>query len=208
MIKLEKFSKNQKIAIAAIVVPAALTLIGLIIAVVSLNKKVDTVVNLKPRFINVINNITAIKKEIANLHEMVEQQDELWVSETFRKNDLGSKIQIVNPPESDPREVASFLLIELKQEPLPHSVSVSTAYHTVAKSGILVSHNILRIPFLDPPAVLSKGTDFVDVTYVPKNKPGPLYTLKNFKYTYTDQNFHMEMLPLNVQPAVSSKTDS
>jgi len=183
---MKPLSATQKIAIWGIVVPSVISLIGVLFQGRRVNDKLQPVLELKPVINNVINNITKVEKEVANLKEVVKQQYGLWESETFGRRHLETKVRKVNRPATAPETNASFVFIELNKVPLANSLLVSNERGVSSPGTIRSERNIVLIKYLGMfDGVLDYDTDFINVRYIPdwENHEQP-YSLKGATLLY------------------------
>lgn len=183
---MKSLSTNQKIAVWGIVVPAAISLVGLIFQGKQVDVKLQPVIEMKPVINNVINNITEVKKEVANLKDAVKQQYGLWESETFGKPHLDHSVKKLNRPPTAPRENASFVFLELKKIPLQNSLQISTERGVTAPGTTRTSGNIVTMKFLGSvDRILADDTDFINARYIADwEDDTPLRTLEGATFMY------------------------
>lgn len=172
-----QWTRNQIIAVLAIIVPAVIAIITLFIQVQGLEQKIQPVIEMKPQIINVNNNITRVEKEIANLQEMLKQEDALKEVETFTKKDLNVRFKKIYLPEKIKGETEGVLLFELKKIPFKNSVNITSqnlefiSQGAIPSSAITINRNIVGIYCRNIlQLVLTGDTDVLDITYLPDNK--------------------------------------
>ena len=203
----KRWTRNQKIAVWGLAITFAGIIINLHIQLVNLSRKIQPVIEMKPQINNVINNITKVEKEIANLHEILKQQDALRKTEIFfRIRDLDKKVKIVPPNAATPK-AAGTLIIELAKIPFKNSVVVGTQSKNFAPSSIIVERNIIKIPFRgEVQGILDHDTDFISVAYFPDlENHEDLLSIDGMTYEYTPNkiNFYFHLWkkhPTNHQP--------
>lgn len=186
MPKFPKLKLDQKISIWGIAIPALISLFALF-KVEKLEVKVNPVIEMKPKIVNVIKNVTEVKKEIANLQEMVKQQDELWESATFSKSTLNERIVKINNPDTSNPNRAAFVFVELDKIPLVNSLRVSTESGMLASSIYRTDRNILMLKYLrSVDHILDQDTDFIKVAFIPDvNATEKLRTVKDMTREFT-----------------------
>ena len=172
---------NQRLLFQTLVVTA----FGVLASWVGLLIMYFKVGDQKTEIINVVQNITNVEKEIANLYDVLKQQDDLRTEEGFRKKDLGVKVEKLIIPNED-----NYLLIELSKVPLPKSITVATEERTFPAVSIDNITNIVRIPFNNSMKdILKNDASFISVSYIPdylsKDK---LSILKGYTYSFVNKD--------------------
>lgn len=195
-----KWSRDQKIAFGCLVV----AVIALFFQINSIEQKIQPVIEMKPQIKNVINNITEVRQEIANLNEMLKQQDRLTQTESFTKNDISIKVRKIFTPDGKSSE-PNLLLFELKKIPLKNSVHISGQANEffrsadIAPSQINVFHNIVTVRFIEGlEQVLTRGDSFFDITYLPDVKSRELlFKVQDASCMYGDKGVSCDFTPKN-----------
>ena len=179
-------STTQTIAIWGIIVPAVISSATAIIQNRKVDRSIAPVIQMKPQIVNVINNVTKVEKEIANLSEVLRQQYNLWKSETFRKSDLDIRVKKINRPVTSITTTASSILFELAAIPLENSIIVSSERGVISPNTLEVHKNIVSAKYLGSiDRELDTDTDFFNVRYIPDPENGDkLFTIKGMSYQY------------------------
>jgi hypothetical protein len=158
-----KWTRNQKILIGGLIVSIGM----LFVQVWSLAKKIQPVIEMKPQIVNVINNITKVEKEIANIREAIHQQYAAFKTEIFRKADLGNRITIYTFPG---KPETSMVLFELEAIPVENSIQIGDNYgFSMAASTFFVKLNIifLNVGEMKPADFLKNDKEVYNVKYIP-----------------------------------------
>ncbi len=161
----------------------------------NLKVKIEQSLSIKQQITTVVNNITEVQKEIADIKEYVHQHYGLYRREIFRKVDKDNRIAILE----NPKDGNSVIFFELKLAPEPNSVVISDQ-STVAPSSSfeIVSSNIIKLQRgIKPAAILSEDTNFYEIRYVPIfPSPSRILSLRDFNIKFIDKET-MELKPKN-----------
>lgn len=179
---MSKWTRNQKILVGGLIVGIG----GLFVQVWSLGKRIQPIIEMKPQIINVINNITKVEKEIANLQEMLKQEDSLKETELFTNSDLNIRVKKARSPDNKIKN--GFLVFELKKIPLKNSVLVGRSMGAISPASVRVNKNLIYVGYSniedDLKEVLSGGWS---ITYVPDSQANGLYIIKDASFEFLEK---------------------
>lgn len=192
MMATKKWTRNQKLLLGGIVVSVVLGLLVFIVnlyfQIKTLEKNMDTVIKIEPKITTIINNITKVEKEIANIHEAMHQYFANRQTEVFRKEDVGKKVKVF--PHPILKESGYVVFIELKNIPEPNSVEISTESGVRGSTTTLPFRNILGHKVRgDVEDFLTGDGTFFSVRYYPNLEANlSLCTVDGMEYTGTESN--------------------
>ena len=159
---------SQRIAIWGVVVPSLISLGSCLLQSWRVKEQIAPIIKMEPKIVNVIENVTRVEKEIANLNEMVRQQNQLWKNETFKKSDLDIRVKKINRPSTTKATTLSSIIFELKNVPLSNSLIVSNERGMMPPNTLEVYRNIVRLKYFGSVDYeLDRETDFFNIKYLP-----------------------------------------
>jgi hypothetical protein len=182
-----KWTRNQKILVIGVIVS-----IGMLFAQVwSLGKRIQPVIEMKPQIVNVINNITKVEKEIANIKEVIHQQYAAFKTEDFRKADLGKRIAIYPNPLSPEDSVIFF---ELQYIPVENSIQIVNSYGVSAPAityELMSNIILLRVRDIKPDNFMKDDKEVYAIKYIPDTMSNKrMDTIKELKIDKVNITLH------------------
>ena len=106
--------------------------------------KVSEIIEVKPQINNVIENITKVEKEIANINEAIHQQYSAFEMELFTEKDLSKTVFVCPNPYNPKRDSLIFLV--LKKPPEFNSLLIANSTGTYTPPGSYqIDSNIIQI---------------------------------------------------------------
>lgn len=185
-------SFNQSIAVWMLI----LAICGLIVQVIALSQKVETVVHVEPKINNVVEVVTKVEKKIANLYEILEQQEALKENETFDDKDLNNTVKVFDLESIPESKNTNYFLIELTNIPFSKSLMITGGpggVLTFGPSTFTLKNNIVMMRFSGPQFFLKNKDDFITVSYMPDiHNQGPLYAVKDTTFEITDRGLEFK----------------
>ena len=125
----------------------------------------------------VIQSITKVEKEIANIKEAIHQHYSAIITEVFHKQDENVKIQLIPIPN---HEGAAALFFKLNHIPEQNSIKIVTSKGVVVPLTTLhITRNIIMVQISGLTKLFSDSSDYYEVVYTPNFfENAPLFTLE------------------------------
>jgi len=190
-----KWTRNQKILAIGVGVSvlAVIVSIGILfVQVLGLKQKIQPIIEMKPQIVNVINNITKVEKEIANIREAIHQEYAAFKIEQFGKKDLEKTIAIYPNPIKIEQSVIFF---ELQSIPEENSIQITDELGMSAPmiTFTVLSNIICLRRYGKPDSFLKDENKYYVVKYITdaiSNKK--MYIIKGFKFITKGDNLEVE----------------
>lgn len=171
-----KWTRNQKILVAGLGVSTIIALVAigtLFVQVRYLGQKIQPIIEMKPKIVNVINNITKVEKEVANINAVIQQYYGNFRTEVFKEIDLGKKMAIYPDPRKPEKD--SVIFFQLQSIPEKNSVEILDNFGMQAPGDTyLITSNIIALSRSGrkPVNLLKNDKAFYTIKYIPDTISG------------------------------------
>jgi len=165
----------------------------LFVQIRDLNHKIQPIVELKPQIVNVINNITKVEKEIANIKEAIHQQYASFKTEVFKGTELGKTVTAYPDPSNPDNAILVFF--ELNDIPEGNSVQITDdRARSYARTSYIITSNVIALKLLGIKIDnILKGDAYYEIKYIPdriSNKE--MLTIKNLEIKKISDKIHVD----------------
>jgi hypothetical protein len=156
-----RWTRNQKI----LAVGAFVGICTLFVQVRNLRHEIQPVIEMKPQIVNVINNITKVEKEVANLNEVIHQHYAAFETEVFGKSDIGQRMAVL--PAVLPKDALIYFVLQKIPEVNSVQITGSSGRVAPANTYTVLSNIITLRRDIKVDGILEEGGRFYAVRYVP-----------------------------------------